>query len=124
MKLFSKEEINKGRKDQTRELIKKNERLATSLRKVLSLQKDVDFDADKAKKVKDYQIWCDDIQKKMSKVLETLKVYETLVDNKKEEIYELVDKKDSLEDKIFDLNEEIESLEFQLKFKRELTKIP
>lgn len=122
MKLFTKEEINKNRKDQTRDLIKKNERLSKSLRKVLSLQNNIEFDSDKAKKVKEYQIWCDDIQIKMGKVLETLKVYEDLVENKKEEVYDLVSRKDGLEDKILDLEEELTGLELQLTFKRELIK--
>ena len=75
MQLFQKEQINSKRKEQTRELTLKNERLATSLRKVLALQKDIEFDADKAKKVADYQVWCEDLQKKMSKELANLKAY-------------------------------------------------
>ena len=120
MKLFQKEEILKSRKDQTRELVLKNERLIKSLRKVLNLQNDIEFDADKAKKVKDYQVWCEDLQKKMSKELGNLKAYEKLVDEKKEEYYNLVVRKDEIEDKMTDLKEETGRLELQINFKREL----
>ena len=120
MKLFQKEEILKSRKDQTRELVLKNERLIKSLRKVLNLQNDIEFDADKAKKVKDYQVWCEDLQKKMSKALGNLTAYEKLVDEKKEEYYNLVVRKDEIEDKMTDLKEETGRLELQINFKREL----
>lgn len=122
MQLFSKEQINLKRKDQTRELTKKNERLATSLRKVIALQSEVDLDQDKAKKVKDYQVWCEDIQIKMSKTLSTLKAYEKLADDKKEEYYALVEKLDEIDDKIIDRNEEIVKLDLQIRFKEELLK--
>ena len=122
MQLFSKEQINKGRKDQTRELTLKNERLASSLRKILNLQNEIEFDTDKAKKVKDYQVWCEGLQTKMSKELANLKAYEKLVDEKKEEYYNLVAKIDAIEDKIIDLKEEHSRLQLQLTFKGELLK--
>lgn len=120
MQLFSREQVNLKRKNETRELSLKNDRLAKSLRKVLDLQKEVEFDQDKAKKVKDYQVWCADLQNKMDKALGTLKSYEKLVEEKKEEIYELVERKDELEDTLLDLREEQERLDFELNFKREL----
>ena len=55
--------------------------------KILKLQNDIDFDADKAKKVKEYQIWCEDLQEKISKELGNLKAYEKLVEEKKEQYY-------------------------------------
>ena len=116
MKLFEKDTINRLRKDQTRELTLKNERLAGSLRKLLALQKDIEFDADKAKKVADYQVWCEDLQKKMSKELGNLKAYEKLVEEKKEEYYGLVAKKDEIEDRIIDLKEEQKKQELQVAF--------
>jgi hypothetical protein len=122
MQLFSKEQINGKRKDQTRELTLKNERLAGSLRKVLNLQKDIEFDADKAKKVADYQVWCEDLQKKMSKELANLTAYTKLVDDKKEEYYNLVARYDELEDKILDRKEELGRLDLQVNFKKELLK--
>ena len=120
MELFTKEQVNIKRKDQTRELTLKNERLATSLRKILNLQKDIEFDADKAKKVADYQVWCEDLQNKMSKELANLKAYEKLVEDKKEEYYNLVARRDEIEDKILDRKEELGRLDLQLNFKREL----
>lgn len=122
MQLFSKEQINTKRKDQTRELMLKNERLIISNRKILELQKDIDFDTDKAKKVKDYQIWCEDLQSKIAKELSNLKAYNKLVDEKKDEYYNLVAKKDEIEDKILDLTEELKKLELQVVFKKELIK--
>ena len=122
MQLFQKEQINSKRKEQTRELTLKNERLATSLRKVLALQKDIEFDADKAKKVADYQVWCEDLQKKMSKELANLKAYEKLVDEKKEEYYGLITSLDAIQDKILDKKEELGQLDLQVAFKRELVK--
>jgi hypothetical protein len=122
MRLFSKEEISKTKKDQTRELVVKNERLATSLKKILALQKDIDFDADKAKKVKDYQVWCADLQTKMSRQLADLKAYEKLTEDKKEEYYHVIAKKDQVEDKILDLKEELAQLELQVNLKRALIK--
>jgi len=122
MQLFSKEQINGKRKEQTRELTLKNERLAGSLRKVLNLQKEVEFDADKAKKVADYQVWCEDLQKKMSKELANLTAYTKLVDDKKEEYYNLVARYDELEDKILDRKEELGRLDLQVNFKKELLK--
>lgn len=120
MQLFSKEIINTKRKEQTRELTLKNERLAGSLRKILNLQKDIEFDADKAKKVADYQIWCKDLQEKMSKELGNLEAYKKLVEEKKEEYYALVASKDVLEDRILDLKEELDKLNLQVNFKKEL----
>lgn len=120
MQLFSKEQINTKRKEQTRELVVKNERLVNSLKKVLNLQKDIEFDADKAKKVKDYQIWCEDLQKKMAKELGNLNAYKKLVDEKKEEYYNLVARKDEIEDKILDRKEELGRLDLQVAFKRQI----
>lgn len=120
MQLFTPEKINKVRKDQTRELVVKNERLISSMRKVLNLQNDIEFDQDKAKKVADYQVWCADLQNKMSRELLNLKAYEKLVEEKKEEYYNLVAKKDEIEDKILDRKEELGRLDLQLNFKREL----
>ena len=120
MQLFKKTEIEKYRKDQTRELSAKNDRLVVSLRKILKLQNDIDFDADKAKKVKDYQIWCEDLQAKMDKELRNLKAYEKLRDDVKEEYYNLVARKDELEDSILDRREELGRIDLQLNFKREL----
>ena len=114
MQLFSKEEINKKRKDQTRELVVKNERLVSSLKKVLSLQKDIEFDADKAKKVKEYQVWCKDLQDKMSKELANLNAYKKLVEEKKEEFYNLVARKDEIEDRIMDRREELDKLNLEV----------
>ncbi len=120
MQLFSKEQVNTRRKEQTRELTLKNERLATSLRKVLALQKEIDFDADKAKKVADYQIWCKDLQEKMSKELGNLKAYEKLVEDKKEEYYNLVGRKDEIEDKILDRKEELGKLDMMVALKKQI----
>ena len=98
----------------------KNDRLATSLRKILNLQKDIEFDADKAKKVADYQVWCADLQAKMSKELANLTAYEKLVDENKEEYYNLVAKKDEIEDKILDKKEELEKLDLQVALKKQI----
>lgn len=120
MKLFSKEETNKKRKDQNRDLLLKNERLISSLKKVLKLQNEIDFDTEKARKVKDYEVWCKDIQTKQSKELETLNGYSKLVEDKKEEFYSWVSKIDCLEDKVISLNEEIEKLSLQVKWNEAL----
>lgn len=120
MKLFSREQINKTRKDQTRELAVKNERLAKSLREMIKLQNDFDFDVDKAKKVKEYQVWCEDLQKKMSIELGNLKAYEKLIEEKKDEYYNLVARKDELEDKILDKKEELSKLDLQITLKNQI----
>jgi len=118
MQLFSKETINSKRKDQTRELTLKNDRLASSLRKTLALQNDIEFDADKAKKVADYQVWCQDLQTKMSKELANLNAYKKLAEDIKEEYYNLVARKDEIEDKILDRKEELTKLDTQVAFTR------
>jgi len=118
MKLFQKETINLKRKEQTRELTLKNERLAVSLRKILNLQKDIEFDADKAKKVKDYQVWCEDLQTKMSKELGNLNAYKKLVEDKKEEYYGLITNLDLLQDKILDRKEELRKQELRVAFNK------
>jgi len=118
MKLFTKEEINKTRKDQTRELTIKNEKLVKSLRKTLALQKEIDLDSEKAKKVKDYEVWCAEIHNRMDKELQTLKAYEKLVEDKKEEYYNLVSKIDAKEETIFNLDEEIKKLKLQVEFNK------
>jgi len=120
MQLFSKEQINSKRKEQTRELTLKNDRLAKSLRKVLALQNDIEFDADKAKKVEDYQTWCADLQTKMSKELANLEAYKKLIEEKKEEYYNLVAKTDAIEDRILDKQEELKKLELQVAFTRQI----
>ena len=121
MQLFSKEQVNVKRKEQTRELTLKNERLATSLRKILNLQKDIEFDADRAKKVTEYQKWCDDLQNKMSRELSNLKAYEKLTEEKKEEYYSLVARKDEIEDRILDRKEELEKLDLQVALLKQIT---
>lgn len=118
--LFTKEVINQKRQEQNRELTRKNEKLITSLRKILSLQKDIDFDADKAKKVKEYIQWCKDLQDKQSTELGNLKAYEKLVEDKKEEYYQLIELKDAIEDKILTLKEESNRLDLQVAFKRQI----
>lgn len=120
MKLFDKETINAKRKDQTRELTMKNERLVVSLKKILTLQNDIDFDADKAKKVADYQIWCKDLQDKMAKELGNLNAYKKLVEDKKEDYYGLINSFDALEDKILDKREELEKLEMMVVLKKQI----
>lgn len=120
MQLFTPEKINATRKSQTRELVVKNERLVKSLRKVLDLQNDIEFDADKAKKVREYQVWCVDLQKKMSKELGNLKAYEKLTEDKKEEYYKVLEVKDALEDSIITLREELEKLKLQVEFKKQI----
>lgn len=120
MKLFTREEINKNRKEQTRELEVKNSRLVSSMKKILKLQNDIDFDSEKAKKVKDYQIWCEDLQSKMSKELGNLKAYETLVNEKREEYYRLITSFDALQDKILDKKEELDKLLTQVEFKKQI----
>lgn len=120
MKLFKREEIEAKRHNQTRELILKNEKLISSLKKTLALQKDIEFDAEKAKKVKDYMQWCEDLQKKQSKELANLETYKKLAEDKKEEYYRIVEAKDALEDKIISLKEESERLSLQVKWKQEI----
>ena len=122
MQLFTKEQVNKKRKDQTRELVVKNERLIQSLKKILALQNDIEFDAEKAKKVKEYQVWCEDLQVKMSRELGNLKAYEKLTEEKKEEYYRLITSLDALQDQILNKQEELKKLDLQLNFKRELIK--
>ncbi len=120
MKLFKPEVINQKRQDQNMELTRKNEKLIASLKKILALQKDIDFDADKAKKVKEYMQWCEDLQGKQSKELENLKAYQKLVEEKKEEYYKLLQAKDAIEDKITDLKEELKKLEIQVGFTKQI----
>lgn len=120
MHLFRKTEVEKLRKDQTRELVVKNERLATSLRKTLALQKEIDLDAEKAQKVHAYEVWCQDLQKKMSRELQTLEGYKTLVEERKDELYSLLAKKDALNDEIITKKEEIARLDMQINFKSAL----
>ena len=120
MQLFKREQIHKIKKDQTRELVVQNERLIASLKKKLALQNDIEFDADKAKKVRDYEVWCKDLQDKMEKELRNLKAYQKLVDDKKEEYYGLITSYDALQDRIILQKEELNKLELQVAFKREL----
>lgn len=120
MKLFTKEEINKNRKDQTRELMIKNDRLIASNRKILSLQKDIEFDADKAKKVKEYEVWCADLQTKMGKELKNLTAYQKLVEDEKEKYYKLIQSVDALEDKLIDGQEELSRLDLQISLKKSI----
>lgn len=120
MKLFSKEEINKERKDQIRELTLKNERLSSSLKKIIKIQNEVNVDADKLKKLKEYEVWCQDLQNKMSKELENLYAYKTLVNEKKDEYYILVTSFDTLQDKILDKKEELDKLLLQVALKKQI----
>lgn len=120
MQLLKKEQVNQKLKDQTRELVEKNQRLVSSLKKTIALQNDIDIDAEKAKKIKEYEVWCDDLQKKMSTELSHLKAYQKLVEDKKEEYYRLVTAKDAIEDKILTLKEEVSRLELQVKFYQSL----
>lgn len=120
MELFKKEEVQAKRHNQTRELILKNEKLISSLKKTLALQKDIEFDAEKAKKVKDYMQWCEDLQKKQSKELANFEAYKKLTEDKKDEYYRLVESKDALEDKIVNLKEDVEKLKLQVEWNQKI----
>lgn len=122
MQLLKPEQINKKRKDQTRELTVRNDKLATSYKNLLKLQNDFEFDADKAKKVKDYEVWCEMLQKKKSDQLEELNKYIQATDMAREELYTVLARKDALEDSIVELQEEKDKLELQVKWQEGVLK--
>lgn len=121
-KLFSAEEISKRRNESNRELTAKNERVISSMKRVLKLQDQLDFKPEKAKKVKEFEIWCDDLNAKKSKLLQELNKYTDAVENTKEELYRVIARKDKFEDEITDLQEEISRLKLQVEFNRNLIK--
>lgn len=121
-KLFSPEEISKRRHESNRELTAKNERVISSLKKVLKLQEQIDFEPEKAKKVQEFQVWCDDLNQKKSVLLKELNKYKSALDSSKEELYRVIARKDKFEDEITDLREEIGRLKLQIDFSKNLIK--
>lgn len=118
MKLFKSEEIHKIKKDQNFELNRKNEKVISSLKEALKLQNDIDFDADKARKVKDYQVWCESIQNKKSEMLKELKSYETAREKAKEELFSVLSRMDLIKDEIITSQEELDKLKLQIEWNR------
>jgi len=120
MKLLSKEEVDSKRKAQKRDLMLTNERLVSSLKKVLKLQNDIEFDTEKDKKVKEFEVWCKDIQERQSKELQILNSYSQLIEEKKEIYYSWVEKVDTMQDKVLELEEELERLKLQANWNKQI----
>ena len=120
MKLFTKEEINKRRHETNRELTAKNEKVVSSLKKVLKLQEEIDFDKEKAKKMKEFQVWCDNLNEKKSLLLQDMKKYQNAVEGAKEELYRVIARKDMFEDEIANLEEEIGRLQLQVQWNKQV----
>lgn len=118
MKLLSKQEVNKGLKKQRDEIVEKTSRLHGYLTegiKRLNNLKD-DYGTDREKKLKEFEDFVKQINEKKSVLLKELKAYETLIEERKELYYALVEKADLLEERNRDIEIKTRKLEDRERF--------
>jgi len=122
MKLFTREEIYKVQKDQARENTRVNDKIIASLKRTLRFSNSVNIDEEKVKKMKEFDLWCENLQNKKSELLKDIQTYRKTLSELKEDLYAVIEKKDSLEDINIDLIEKNENLDLQIKWKEEVLK--
>lgn len=118
MKLLARSEAQASKKRENDALVESTLRLSgyhQRLTKRLANIKD-DYSADKLARLREYEQFCKDLNAKREKLLKELSAIESIIEEKKEIYYGLIEKQDALEDKAREIKEENEKLDLREKF--------
>jgi len=122
MKLLDKKEAISLKKKENDSLIESNLRLKKTeqviLRRMSVLKEN--YEPEKVKAYQDYEQFCIEINEKKSKLLKELKDIQTHIEEKKDVYYGLIEKQDSLEEKIYQMMEEDKKLSLRKSFVEDL----
>lgn len=118
MELLKKEEINSKRKLNNQMLAKQAEKCISTIRKATKIAKDLDIDQEKMKKYREYEVWCEDLNKKKNEQLKELKKYQDATELVKQEFFHIIARRDELINQNLDLKEENSQLELQVKWNK------
>lgn len=118
MKLLTKTEVNSRKQLENETLIASNIRLRTyerDITKKLNNIKDT-YEPDKLKRLEEFERFCKDIEVKRIKVLKELAQWQKLVDDTKEIYYGFIARKDELQEKEYQIQEENKKLDLRQTF--------
>ena len=124
MKLLSKPQATSRVKLENDSLVNTNIRLRQYERAIterLNTLKD-DYEPDKMAKLKEFELFCKDLDLKRAKLLQELSSIEKAVEDKKELYYALVTKQDALEEKFYSLSEKEKKVDLREAFVVDLEK--
>ena len=118
MKLVSKTESVNSIKKENEELISTNIRLRKYFKDITASLATLksNYEPDKIKKLEEFQIFCEEINVKKSKLLKELNSIEGIIEKKKEIYYGLIAKQDQLDEKLHQLNEKETNLSLRESF--------
>ena len=118
MKLLSKTESVNSIKKENEELISTNIRLRKYFKDITASLATLksNYEPDKIKKLEEFQIFCEEINVKKSKLLKELNSIEGIIEKKKEIYYGLIAKQDQLDEKLHQLNEKETNLSLRESF--------
>lgn len=118
MKLLSITEARSKKKLENDSLVESNIRLREYWKGITQKLNTVkeDYSQDKLQKLKEFELFCKDLQVKKSKVLEELAGWQKLIEEKKEMYYALVAKHDELDEMQYKIDEGNKKLELREAF--------
>lgn len=124
MKLLARKEAQIGLRKENETLLDTNIRLRQAERNVLERLNSAkeNYDPEKMKALKDFEIFVSDINDKKSKLLEELNAYGKLIEERKEIYYGLIQKQDLLDEKLHQVAEENKKLDLREAFVVDLEK--
>jgi len=124
MKLLSENEVETSIKKNNDELVDTNIRLRKEYREILQKLNSVkdDYEPDKFKKLKEFENFCVEIDSKKSKLLKEFKDVEQLIKEKKDLFFNLVEKQDKIEERIYQVNEREKKVQLRELYVGELEK--
>ena len=122
MKLLSKSEATIGLKKENDNLIGSNLRLREMEKQVLKRLNEakLDYSPEKMKALKDFEQFIADLMEKKSKLLKELNAYDTLIEERKDIYYGLVEKGDKLLEEEYKIKEANKKLDLREAFNVDL----
>ncbi|MEK7180000.1 MAG: hypothetical protein AAB706_00835 [Patescibacteria group bacterium] len=124
MKLLSKSAAESKIKQDNDELIDTNIRLRKYEGDIVHRLNTIkeNYEPDKLQKLRDFENFCKDILMKKSKLLEELNGIERQIEQKKELYYNLIQKQDLLDEKVYQIEEASKKLDLREAFITDLEK--
>lgn len=118
MKLLSKTAARSKKKRENDELIESNIRLRKFHQDITTKLNEIkdNYDGDKIEKLREFEQFCKDIEVKRGKVLEELAGWQKLVEDTKEIYYGFIARKDELQEKEYQIEEEMKKLNLREAF--------
>lgn len=122
MQLLAKKEAQIGIKKDNEELIVSNIRLRGMEKQVIERLNEakLNYDPEKMKALKDFEAFVAEINEKKSKLLAELNALDSLIEERKEIYYGLIEKQDLLEEKINQVEERERKVELREVFATDL----